>query len=84
MKDIIAIWHKAWPDSGAFVRASAQDLERFAELVRAYERDKWMERTATLIRGEREACAKECKFGRSSADIEPAIRARGAADAQAQ
>ena len=84
MKDIIAIWHKAWPDSGAFVRASAQDLERFAELVRAYERDKWMERTAILIRGEREACAKECKFGRSSADIEQAIRARGAADAQAQ
>ena len=86
MKDIIAIWHKAWPDSGAFVRASAQDLERFAELVRAYERDKWMERTATLIRGEREACAKLCEdgefmtFGCAAA----AMRARGAADAQAQ
>jgi hypothetical protein len=35
-------------------------LERFAELVRADERDKWMERTAILIRGEREACAKVC------------------------
>ena len=31
-------------------------LERFAELVRAEEREKWMERTAILIRGEREAC----------------------------
>lgn len=59
-------------------------LERFAAFVAAAERDKWMERTAILIRGEREACAKECKFGRSSADIEQAIRARGAADAQAQ
>ena len=26
---------------------------------------------------EREACAKECKFDRTSADIEIAIRARG-------
>ena len=33
-------------------------LERFAELVRAEEREKWMERTAVLIRGEREACAQ--------------------------
>jgi len=54
-------------------------LERFAELVRAYERDKWMERTAILIRGEREACAKLCEdgefmtFGCAAA----AIRARG-------
>ncbi len=60
------------------------ELERFAARVAAAERAKWMERTAILIRGEREACAKECKFGRSSADIEQAIRARGAADAQAQ
>jgi len=61
-------------------------LERFAELVRAdernswpaemeamerqvniltdaltEERNKWMERTAILIRGEREACAKVCE-----------------------
>jgi len=33
-------------------------LETFAALVREDERDKWMERTAILIRGEREACAK--------------------------
>ena len=42
----------------------AVDLERFADLVRADaiadERDKWMERAAILIRGEREACAKVC------------------------
>ena len=39
---------------------SGQSLERFAALVAAAERDKWMERTAILIRGEREACAKVC------------------------
>lgn len=41
---------------------SGESLERFAALVAA---------------AEREACAKECKFGWSSADIEQAIRARG-------
>jgi hypothetical protein len=30
-----------------------------------------------LIAAEREACLRECRFGRSSADIEIAIRARG-------
>jgi len=38
------------------------NLERFVALVRA---------------DEREACAKECKFDRTAADIEIAIRARG-------
>ena len=45
--------------------ASFQELtariEAFADLVRADERDKWMERTAILIRGEREACARVCE-----------------------
>jgi hypothetical protein len=45
MKTTIDLWHKVWPDPGAFVRASAQDLERFEALVRA---------------DEREACAKVC------------------------
>ena len=67
MKTVVEIWHKAWPDSGAFVRASAQDLERFAALVAA---------------AEREACAKAAQdfltsgrspLGRSVAD---AIRER--------
>ena len=40
--------------------------------------DEMFERFAALVAAaEREACAKECKFGRSSADIEQAIRARG-------
>jgi hypothetical protein len=38
MKTTIDLWHKVWPDPGAFVRASAQDLEMFAALVRADER----------------------------------------------
>jgi hypothetical protein len=46
MKTTIDLWHKVWPDPGAFVRASAQDLERFEALVRA---------------AEREACAKVCE-----------------------
>jgi hypothetical protein len=31
--ELIEMWHKAWPDKGSFVRASAQDLESFAKLV---------------------------------------------------
>jgi hypothetical protein len=66
-------------------------LERFAELVRADERDKWMERTAILIRGEREACAMVCDEMEEKAegtecckwptpiDCADAIRARGKA-----
>jgi hypothetical protein len=37
-----------------------QGIKAFEALVRADEREKWMERTAILIRGEREACAKVC------------------------
>ena len=36
-----------------------EEIERFAALVAAAEREKWMERTAILIRGEREACAEK-------------------------
>jgi hypothetical protein len=63
-----------------------EKLEAFAALVRADERDKWMERTAILIRGEREACAKVCEdYGRAEEmqaignDYANAIRARGQA-----
>ena len=38
-QDIIEMWHKAWPDQGSFVRASAEDLETFAKLVAARERE---------------------------------------------
>ena len=45
---------------GAIITAEPAELERFAALVRADERDKWMERAHTMILGEREACAKVC------------------------
>jgi hypothetical protein len=38
-KETIDLWHKVWPDPGAFVRASAQDLKAFEALVRADERE---------------------------------------------
>jgi hypothetical protein len=72
MKTTIDLWHKVWPDPGAFVRASAQDLERLVELVRA---------------DEREACAKVCErignpsnfdyVGVGGVACAEAIRARG-------
>ena len=43
--------------------ANLPQLEAFAALVREGEREKWMKRTAILIRGEREACAKVCEDG---------------------
>lgn len=33
--DYANIWHKAWPDEGAFVRASAEDLKKFAKALAA-------------------------------------------------
>ena len=63
-----------------------EELEAFAALVRADERDKWMERTVILIRGEREACAKLCDDldddlpdGLAGWQYGEAIRARGQA-----
>ena len=29
------LWHKVWPDAGSFVRASADDLKKFAKAVSA-------------------------------------------------
>jgi len=37
-----------------------EKLKAFEVLVRADERDKWMERAHIMILGEREACAKVC------------------------
>ena len=64
-----------------FALVGNETIKRFAALIAAAERDKWMERTAVLIRGEREACAGECdewvKNGSALAeDIACAIRAR--------
>ena len=84
MKTTIDLWHKVWPDPGAFVRASAQDLEQLVALVRADEREqgqKWFDAVTAQhkqeILAEREACAKVCDeeyFAYVAAD---AIRNRG-------
>lgn len=47
------------PDDGGVYKFDDFDIDVFAALVREGEREKWMERTAILIRGEREACAKD-------------------------
>jgi hypothetical protein len=53
---------------GAHTEWSGAPLDRLEQLV-------------ALVRAdEREACAKECKFDRTSADIEIAIRNRGTHD----
>ena len=56
-------------------------LKAFEALVRADERDKWMERAHTMILGEREACAKVCEGrleeGLNFEGCAAAIRARG-------
>jgi len=56
-------------------------LKRFEALVRADEREKWMERAHTMILGEREACAKVCEGrleeGLNFEGCAAAIRARG-------
>lgn len=60
MKTVIELAKQAG-NNDLFDAMQVEFLERFVELVCA---------------DEREQCAKECKFGRSSADIEQAIRAR--------
>ena len=90
MKTTIDLWHKVWPDPGAFVRASAQDLERFEALVRADEREqgqKWFDAVTAQhkqeILAEREACAKVCESSEEypqyfqTTSLSAAIRNRG-------
>ena len=64
-EDIIAMAREAGLNDEVLV-PWAFEIERFAALV-----------ASAAKAEEREACVKECKFGRSSADIEQAIRARG-------
>jgi hypothetical protein len=61
------------------VQAVLEDLKAFEALVRADERDKWMERAHTMILGEREACAGLCEdhFLSDGDWCAKAIRARG-------
>jgi hypothetical protein len=65
---------------------SNKALKAFEALVRADERDKWMERAHTMILGEREACAKVCETEWSTTQehvhglaLADEIRARGQA-----
>jgi regulator of sigma D len=71
-EDIISMAREAWHAAGEgwvieqWFHDRESALTRFADLV-----------AVSAKAEERELCAKECKFGRSSADIEQAIRARG-------
>jgi hypothetical protein len=55
-EDIINMAREAGADT--LMYWDIEKLKRFEALVRADERDKWMERAHTMILGEREACAK--------------------------
>ena len=74
-EDIIAMALEA----GVSIRGNWDEivLERFAALVAAKERDKWMERVHILILGEREGCAKVCDEVLGVNNVSAAIRARG-------
>ena len=56
--------HEGEPEIGAWYECFTEEIERFAELVRADERKKWEDQTAVEINeavlDEREACAKVC------------------------
>ena len=81
-EDIIRMYKEAngWSPEG-FDR-TVQELERFAELVRADERDRAMRENA-YVAAEREACAKVCEaygqMGLGANAVANAIRARGQA-----
>jgi hypothetical protein len=68
-------------EAGAISYWHLSKLKAFEALVRADERDKWMERAHIMILGEREACAKAVEQTNWSnwfqADAAAAIRARG-------
>jgi hypothetical protein len=90
MKTTIDLWHKVWPDPGAFVRASAQDLERFEALVRADEREqgqKWFDAVTAQhkqeILAEREACAKLAQSTVCNTHIPTGVKIYGTVAAKA-
>jgi hypothetical protein len=55
-----AYTNRHYPDRTTYTFGPEQ-LKAFEALVRADERDKWMERAHIMILGEREACAKVCE-----------------------
>jgi hypothetical protein len=80
-EDIIRLYKEAngWSPEG-FDR-TVQELEHFAELVRADERDRAMRENA-YVQAEREACANTCidvayRISHDGFDCADAIRARG-------
>ena len=84
MRDTIDMARKVYGTNTEWTASQLDRLEQLVALVRADERkefQRWFEAVTAQhkqeILAEREACAKECKFDRTSADIEIAIRARG-------
>ena len=80
-QSILRVCRVAGADSDFNIVAFNAYCDSLMALGAAAEREKWMERTAILIRGEREACAKVCEddFGNGALNLADAIRARGKA-----
>jgi hypothetical protein len=66
--DLIEMWHKAWPDQGSFVRASAEDLEAFAKLVAAKERAIYDHDTTVLMNALWKSCGDDEEIVRQTID----------------
>lgn len=78
MNDIIRMARKAGiGKTQGWFNCVEEELERFANLVAAAEREKCYELIETLIDAEREACAKVAENGMLGITIAKAIRARG-------
>jgi len=92
MKTIIEMAHEVYGEEKFWIEKELLNLKAFAELVRADERDKWMERAHIMILGEREGCHalrqtlpnphKNCQVSAHAYDMAiasygAAIRARG-------
>lgn len=58
MKTAIELVQEVFGKDSVWTGPQLLQLKQLVDLARADEREKWMERTAILIRGEREACAK--------------------------
>ena len=75
--EIIEMWHKAWPDNGAFVRASAKDLEAFAKLVAAKEREACAQTCENLPIPDQYSDSEGSMWDVAAIECAEAIRARG-------
>ena len=77
-QSILRVCRVAGADSDFNIVAFNAYCDSLMALGAAAEREKWMERTAILIRGEREACAKVCEDAPEpdGRDLAERIRAR--------